>query len=692
MDSIPVNWEALDALLIDFAKSERLIEESSPPSSPAPSSSSYKWRLMIRQIRHSLESGDVDSAIDLLQSHSPDLLNDHRLLFRLQKQKFIELLRRGTAEDRDSAIKCIRTSLAPCALDAYPEAYEDFKHVLLAFIYDKDDQTSPVANEWSKKRRFDIAGLLSSVLTAHLNAYDPIFSLALRYLISIHRGFCLRQGILSPISDLTERLLLEERDPPAIPQESLSEVPPFDEVDIQALAHAVELTRQGAVDSLRFAKGDLHQAFKNELSRMRLDVSVLDELVQEYCVYRGIVDSGPATAGMQVISGTSNVDQLEPGCLSHSCSVVSDSDMSVNNAHVEGFSETRIEMLGVPNAYMEERYCSNSTNLNKDCSISGTRQPDDHKVVQRTRSPGTGERSKRRRWRGRNENQEFITGSCKHDLSVTKSLGDTKMDLNVSSLVDTLSKRADKYEIVLDIKELASKGMAVEVVEQINCLDPEFFTENPLLLFQLKQVEFLKLVRDGEHHSALKVASSHLGPLAAKDLSLLKPLKETLLTLLKLNEEATVENLHLDALATSLQVAVGRRLGIEEPQLMKIIRATLHSHSEWFKLQMCKDQFEGLLWINSLRELGSPLLGESSCKTYSNNCTQGSSQVTVSSGSTRTHEDGNSPNQISSTDIGCDENAILKVMEFLALPRADAIHLLVQYNGNAETVIQQIFA
>lgn len=34
------------------------------------------------------------------------------------------------------------------------------------------------------------------------------------------------------------------------------------QVDIQALAHAVELTRQGAVESLRFAKGDLFQAFQ----------------------------------------------------------------------------------------------------------------------------------------------------------------------------------------------------------------------------------------------------------------------------------------------------------------------------------------------------------------------------------------------------------------------------------------------
>lgn len=31
---------------------------------------------------------------------------------------------------------------------------------------------------------------------------------------------------------------------------------------------------------------------QNELCRMRLDVSMLDELVREYCIYRGIVDSG----------------------------------------------------------------------------------------------------------------------------------------------------------------------------------------------------------------------------------------------------------------------------------------------------------------------------------------------------------------------------------------------------------------
>lgn len=99
MDSTPVNWEALDALIIDFVSSENLIEDaaaaisspsplSSPSSSSSPSisSSSYHSRLIIRRIRNSIESGDIETAIDILRSHAPFVLDDHRILFRLQKQ------------------------------------------------------------------------------------------------------------------------------------------------------------------------------------------------------------------------------------------------------------------------------------------------------------------------------------------------------------------------------------------------------------------------------------------------------------------------------------------------------------------------------------------------------------------------------------------------------------------------------
>ncbi|KAF6135109.1 hypothetical protein GIB67_040420 [Kingdonia uniflora] len=132
----------------------------------------------------------------------------------------------------------------------WEEAYEEFKHALLAIIYGNDDQTSHVENEWAVIRRFEIAGLLSSVQRAYLSAYDPIFSMTLRYLIRLNISFNIyikvfvsTKAFLHQFSDLTERLLLEERNPPPVPQESLCEAPPFDEVDIQARAHVVELTR-----------------------------------------------------------------------------------------------------------------------------------------------------------------------------------------------------------------------------------------------------------------------------------------------------------------------------------------------------------------------------------------------------------------------------------------------------------------
>ncbi|XWS29866.1 hypothetical protein CRYUN_Cryun24cG0066900 [Craigia yunnanensis] len=689
MDSSPVNWDALDALIIDFAKSENLIEDSSPPSSPSItspslSSSSYHARLIIRQIRRSSETGNIDAAIDLLQAHAPFVLEDHRLLFRLQKQKFIELLRKGTTEDRGFAIDYLRKSLAPCALNAYPEAYEEFKHVLLAFIYDEDDQTSPVENEWAEKRRYEIAGLMSSVLRARLHAYNPIFSMTLRYLISIHKGFCFRQGFLSPISNLTERLLLEERDPPAIPQESLYEAQPFDEVDIQALAHAVELTRQGAIDSLRFAKGDLFQAFQNEICRMRLDAALLDELVCEYCIYRGIVESG-----MQTHSEPLTVNPSESGCCSSRyCSLDVDYS-SAKRSNSETSATT--DLSGMQGIDVELRYASELANNLEDCSTSGSHQSENSRLL-RNRSHGAGERSKRKRWRGRHDELDLISdihfNRCgKQGVSIAMQVASTTISKGVEN-----TNGEDKYEIVLGMKELASRGMAAEAVEEINALDPNFFAQNPVLLFQLKQVEFLKLVGLGDHSGALRVACSHLGPLAASDPKLLKPLKETLLSLLRPNEDALVTGLPLHALATSLQVAFGKRLGIEEPQLMRIMRAMLHAHSEWFKLQMCKDRFESLLRIDSLKENNTTVLTSlAASKSNTDSCTLGSSQVTISS-TTRVSDDGGSPNQASSRDVICDENAILKVMEFLALPRADAIHLLSQYNGNAETVIQQIFA
>ena len=59
-----------------------------------------------------------------------------------------------------------------------------------------------------------------------------------------------------------------------------------------------------------------------------------------------------------------------------------------------------------------------------------------------------------------------------------------------------ISNVEDKFEILLGMKELASKGMAAEAVEEVNAMDPNFFVQNSVLLFQLKQVSFFYVVID----------------------------------------------------------------------------------------------------------------------------------------------------------------------------------------------------
>lgn len=104
---------------------------------------------------------------------------------------------------------------------------------------------------------------------------------------------------------------------------------------------------------------------------------------------------------------------------------------------------------------------------------------------------------------------------------------------------------------------------------------------------------------------------------------------------------------------------MGKKFGIEEPQLMRIVRATLHTHNEWFKFQMCKDRFEQFLKIDQLKDIDTPMSSNPAAKALLDDTANGS-QITICS-SSKMQEDGGSP-QASSGENVCDENAILKVM------------------------------
>jgi hypothetical protein len=165
-----VNLGALDALVLDYVESELLVENSDATTISS-ASSNVNVRMVIHLIRTLMQSGHIMEAFKLMQEHAPVVLEDQRLLFQLHKQNFIELVRNSDKDCFAEALEYARTHLCPCALNAYPEAYEEFKGVLLALMYDKDDTTSPVSEEVSLfpfyivyKRKTQVSTVLSYML------------------------------------------------------------------------------------------------------------------------------------------------------------------------------------------------------------------------------------------------------------------------------------------------------------------------------------------------------------------------------------------------------------------------------------------------------------------------------------------------------------------------------------------------
>lgn len=209
-----------------------------------------------------------------------------------------------------------------------------------------------------------------------------------------------------------------------------------------------------------------------------MDVSVLDELVHEYCVYRGIVDSGLAShpgeclnfiiseilvfhficffgasllivnilyhsllisiaPGMQILPGPCKVNQPEPeygssrnSDLEFECATSkhSDGESSITNAHMDGSPEISTDVVSMQYMDSEERYPFETRNNQEDCSTSDTNQLVISRVLQKNRSLGLRERGKRKRWRGREEKldvtPEVISGSSNQELS-TATLSST---------------------------------------------------------------------------------------------------------------------------------------------------------------------------------------------------------------------------------------------------------------------------
>lgn len=146
----------------------------------------------------------------------------------------------------------------------------------------------------------------------------------------------------------------------------------------------------------------------------------------------------------------------------------SDVENYSNNSMLDGAIINDTEMSSKQGGDIGTRHDSEPTSGCEDCSTSWSNQCENTRALLRIRSHMNCERNKRKRWRGRADEMD-----CLSDLSFPKS---------------GINPVKDKYEVALALKELVSRGMAAEAVSEISSMDPDYFTQNPGLLFHLKQV------------------------------------------------------------------------------------------------------------------------------------------------------------------------------------------------------------
>lgn len=58
----------------------------------------------------------------------------------------------------------MREELAPLALNAYPEAYAEFRHLALLLVFQPSHAKSPVADKWAASQRHEVAGRLARTI------------------------------------------------------------------------------------------------------------------------------------------------------------------------------------------------------------------------------------------------------------------------------------------------------------------------------------------------------------------------------------------------------------------------------------------------------------------------------------------------------------------------------------------------
>jgi hypothetical protein len=132
------------------------------------------------EIRRAVQGGDVEKAIEKVNDLDPEILEEHsELLFHLQQQRLIELIRNGAIEE---ALEFAQEQLAPQGEDN-PAFLEELERTVALLVFE-DPEKSPMGDLLESAQRARTASELNAaILASQSQAGKPKLPNLLKFLV-----------------------------------------------------------------------------------------------------------------------------------------------------------------------------------------------------------------------------------------------------------------------------------------------------------------------------------------------------------------------------------------------------------------------------------------------------------------------------------------------------------------------------
>ncbi|KAJ9528760.1 hypothetical protein QJQ45_020661 [Haematococcus lacustris] len=540
----------------------------------------------LQKLRALLEQGQIEAAVTAARAACPELLEDGRLVFMLHRQQFVELAQQG---DNSRALECARQRLAPLALDAYPEAYSEFKRALLLLIYDTDARKSQQGSSAQ-------AGPSASQGRGGVRASDAEAAV-----------------LNSKVQALADALLLPGRDAAPLEKEGGLGPASYPEADVQALVQGAGSTRREALGALQRHDKQAWPAFKSELARLRINRPLLRELMAEYLEAAGL-EAGPTRAALpggsqaaapSMPSPAASVPGLPSSPRGQDCRLQPGSPC-------EGGWRSG---SGSQGSERGERGSQASPGSSEHGTSRSASQSPPSKVQRRTGSRNPLHRGLSRASSGACHSAEASQeGGRDLDSAAPAASTMTAVPRHItidpghqgSAATPPSSTLVPPPLSISQLPALALQGGARALLQAVEALDPGLLPSQPDLHFRLVQARMAELLAAGQCGAAVLMAREQLAPLAEREPSLQGPLKAAMGSLVLLPPlEPGCPGPALPPLQPLVRAccsALRASLGVGPPRLVRLLQVLLQVHAGWLAAEAYQDPFQDVLHITSLRQ------------------------------------------------------------------------------------------